>query len=162
MERRELDLRTYDDLIADVKHLHEAGYDRIGKWDLASTCEHLHKSMHHGLHGFDFKAPFFFKLMRPFIKKQLFGTRKIKEGYKAPAGFVFEPGGDEAKAVEELCAISEQYKTATQFATHPLFGDMPPSMWQDFHCIHASHHLSFLLPKSADQARSEEEAEAVA
>jgi len=42
-----------------------------------------------------------------------------------------------------------------RFAEHPgemqpspLFGKMTRDQWTDLHLIHASHHLSFLLPKA--------------
>ena len=36
---------------------------------------------------------------------------------------------------------------APLLSEHPVFGPISPDQWRTFHCWHAAHHLSFLIPK---------------
>ena len=48
-QRRTLDFRSFDDVRADVAALAAGPYSRCGKWELATTCDHLAKAFELGL-----------------------------------------------------------------------------------------------------------------
>ena len=39
------------------------------------------------------------------------------------------------------------------FDAHPLVGRMTPRQWEQFHCVHCAHHLSFALPLAPGHSR---------
>src|SRR5438105_11241467 len=41
MPQRQLELKDFADVLAEVDRLHQDGYDKLGAWDLAQTCDHL-------------------------------------------------------------------------------------------------------------------------
>ena len=152
MQRRDLDLRDFDALIADAEHLLAAGYDRLGNWDLGATCRHLSISMHASIDGLNYKPPFHYRFIRPFARRQVFGKRRLPTGAPAPTGLESPTGGDDADAVTELKTAIERLKTATDFPhPHPVFGRITPQQWRDFHLIHGSHHLGFLIPRPQER-----------
>jgi len=62
---------------------------------------------------------------------------------------VASTGIDEAQAVakfQQQVEQIDQYRGA--FQPHPVFGSLSNDQWRQFHLIHISHHLSFLIPKS--------------
>ena len=58
------------------------------------------------------------------------------------------PGGDDAAGVAR---IRETVERVRAFAGPPLpspfFGPMDRDTWVKLNCVHAAHHLSFLVPK---------------
>jgi len=148
MDRRELDLRDFDALIAELDRLLASGYDRTGQWDLAAICRHLNIAMTMTMDGFKFKAPLVFRILGPMVRGSFFRTRKIKPGLKAPSGTLFESAGDDAAAVAQFKATIERFRGFGPInVAHPFMGQLTTDQWHDFHLIHASHHLSFLVPK---------------
>ena len=133
----------------DVQHLHEAGYDKVGEWDLAQICRHLTITMDRSLNGFPFKGPWLVrKLIIPFFKKKFFQSRSIKPGLKAPPDMMMEPGQDEVEAVEQFKTMIDRVdQFRGPFQMHPFFDQLTNEEWRQFHLIHASHHFSFIAPR---------------
>ena len=44
-------------------------------------------------------------------------------------------------------AVARAFDPASVFDIHPLFGKVSSDEWREFHLIHISHHLSFLIPQ---------------
>src|SRR6267154_220194 len=107
--RRKLRFATLDDIIRDAEHLHAAGYEKTGKWDLAQICNHCALWVKYPLDGFPplplWLKPIFWVIKRTMLPKL---ERQIREEKMMPAGMgtapmtVFKPGEDEAKAVAFL------------------------------------------------------------
>ncbi len=149
MDRRELDYKDFDQLIADAKRLHEHGYDKAGRWDLSQTCEHLSFAMNQSLDGYTFKGPWFLRkvLVPLFVKRSFYKSRKIQAGLPAPDGSVFDPI-DESQAVQAFLNTTQRVKQTQQWPhLHPIFEKLTNDQWRQFHLIHAAHHFSFLIPK---------------
>lgn len=149
MNRRDLDFRDFDSLAADVQCLHDGGYDQAGGWNLAQACSHLTISMERSLDGFPNKAPWVLrKILAPMIKGKMFRTRKINAGYKAPEGFTVDAETDEKLAVDRFLQVADRVKNRRGgFHNHPVFDQLTDDQWHQFHLIHGSLHLSFLIPK---------------
>jgi len=147
MNRRELDFRDFDALLADIQRLHEQGYEKAGQWNLGQICKHLSITMEMSLEGFPFKGPWLFrKVIGPFVKPRFFRSRKIKPGLPAPPTMVAEPDSDEGQAIEQLKQITTRVREHRgEFQPHPFFEYLSPEQWLQLHLIHAAHHLSFLI-----------------
>jgi hypothetical protein len=61
-QRRALKFTRLGDALADVDSLHKDGYERVGNWDLAQTCDHLTQWMVYPLDGYP-KAPLPIRVM---------------------------------------------------------------------------------------------------
>jgi hypothetical protein len=148
--RRRLDLASLDDVLGDIRKLHEGGYTKAGQWNLAQICLHCAKPMDMCIDGFSFKANFVVRLaVKILIKKSFFRDRKIQPGLKAPAGFVIEPDADEASAIGNMETAIKRFQDHKQasrgWRPHPVFGTFSADQWEQFHIIHCMHHLSFLV-----------------
>jgi hypothetical protein len=74
----------------------------------------------------------------------------MKAGIKVPDWWLPGPAHDESEAVSKFRAdiAAFQAMTTTPFP-HPFFGQLTKQEWQELVLIHASHHLSFLIPRDA-------------
>src|SRR5690242_14094817 len=110
MPRRELDLRSFDELVAEVQRLQRSGYTLGGQWDLSQACNHLAYAMNKSIDGYPFKLPLPIRILVPlFGKRSFFRTRKIRPGLPAPSDMA-PKREDEAVAVAALFAAVERVK----------------------------------------------------
>lgn len=149
MERRQLDFRDFDAIVADVDRLHTGGYEKVGKWDLAQVCRHLSITMEGSLHGAGFQAPWLArKLFAPIFLRRILKSRRMPVGVKAPRPLLPKPVPETAAAVTEFQAWLRKVNAHEgTFAPHLFFGPLTPDQWRAIHQIHSAHHLSFLVPK---------------
>jgi Protein of unknown function (DUF1569) len=146
--RRRLDFRSWPEVLTDVDHLHRSGYQRAGNWDLSQILDHVGEGLRTAVRGFDHRGPWIVrKLIGPIILKRILQQRRMKSGIKVPDWWLPGPTHDESDAVtgfrSDLAAFQE-LKSEPQ--PHPFFGPLSKSRWNDLVQIHASHHLSFLVP----------------
>lgn len=149
VRRRSLDLADLDAVMNEVRRLHHGGYDRAGGWDLAQVCEHLAIGIKGCMDGIPFKAPLFFRLIGPILfKPRIFRTRQLRAGYPAPPALVPADGLDASAAIHRLQDTIDRLKRhAGPLHPSPYLGALTKDEWMQFHSIHASLHLSFLIPK---------------
>lgn len=149
--RRRIDLATFDAVIDEVKSLIASGYDKAGQWDLSQTCQHLAGAINATIDGLgDFKAPIVERIVaRFFIKDAMLKSRRIRAGIEGPPQLMFPSTGDEAAALSQYIAAIARFRNHQgPCHNHPHFGKLTHGEWEQFHIIHASHHLGFLVPKS--------------
>jgi len=149
MQRREVDSRSFDEVMADIESLARSRKcARVGNWDLGQTVGHLARSVSSSIDGFPSKAPWLMrKLFKRMALKQVMGTRKIPQGFKVKGQIVPEPGIDVGRMAGELKGAFERFeKHAGEFAPHPFFEKLDKDRWRQLHLIHCAHHLSFQLP----------------
>jgi hypothetical protein len=155
--RRELDFRDFDALVRDIESLSADGYESRGKWDLAQVCRHLAEWMRFPLDGYP-RPPLPIRLMLWTMRKTI-GKRELKkilESRRMPGGGPTLPetvpaaGGDDAAAVKELLQVIARFRAHEgPFHPSPLFGELGAEDCTQLQLIHCSHHLSFLVPKTA-------------
>ena len=147
-KRRHLDFHSWPEVLADIDHLHRSGYQRAGNWDLSQILDHVGEGLRTAVHGFDHRGPWIVrKLIGPIILKRILQQRRMKAGIKVPDWWLPGPTHDESDAVNRFRAdltAFEELKNEPQ--PHPFFGPLSKSKWTDLVQVHASHHLSFLVP----------------
>lgn len=157
--RREvaLELTDLDAVIADARMLHERGYEKAGQWDLTQICDHVAAAVNGAVDGAPFRIGWPMKVMVRVMgmKGRMFRTRRLRAGLPAPSQLVFKPADSdpqrEEQAVKNLENAITRYREARgRYHDHPIFGPLTDDQWDQFHVIHAAHHLSFLRPRGAN------------
>jgi hypothetical protein len=155
LQRRQIQFATLDEAVRDAENLLARGYDKTGNWDLGQICNHLAEWLKYPMDGYP-RVPL---LLRPvfWLMKATVGKRMgrqmveggtMKTGMQTAPQSVFPPGGD-AAAVANYRATVERWKAyAGPYHPSPLFGGLGRADWDRGHCVHAAHHLSFLVPRS--------------
>ncbi|MCA9203748.1 MAG: DUF1569 domain-containing protein [Planctomycetales bacterium] len=143
--RRELSFATMEEMLADAQRLVESpGSRTTGHWPLERLLSHLAYTIHGSIDGFGSTAPWFVRLIAPFLKGGI--LKKMSPGIKLPEATVsaaFPDYGSPAEALERLRAAVERAKSESMVAPHPAFGKMTHDEWYRLHLRHAEMHLSF-------------------
>jgi len=152
--RRDVSLKSYDDLLAEVDRLTSGGETKmLGNWTLGQIFEHVANSLNACLAGFTFKAPFFMRLIAGTFMKKKFIYGGIPAGFQIPksgAGqFTPDPGISTEQAAAELRQAIQRVKSATPQQKHPIFGALTRDQWENFNLRHAETHLSFAIPSKS-------------
>jgi hypothetical protein len=156
MKRRQLDFRSGQEVIDEIERLRRTGYVRAGTWNLSQICEHLDKTMRLGLSGGDFRMP---RVVQATLGKWFFrrSLKKRKMMSGLPSHRSLMPEADEIVENEptiDACigTIREVEAFAGPVENYPLVSQVNVNEWRDLMWIHASHHLSFLLPNAESPA----------
>ena len=157
MSRRTLSFASLDASVSDAEKLLSAGYVKTGQWSLGQCCGHLANWLGFAMDGFP-KAPPPIRLML-WLARHSIGPKKLKQylatgdmGFGKPTmpQSVPAPGADDRDGVAKF---REMVERVNRFAGTPLpspfFGPMDRDTWVKLNCVHAAHHLSFLVPKHA-------------
>ncbi len=155
--RRELRFDTLDDAVRDAEHLLAAGYERAGNWDLAQCCGHLSEWFRYQMEGFPplplWMRPAMWTLrntLGPAMARKAIAAGTMRAGISTIPQSVVEPGRDATAAVATFRdTVARWTAHAGPLLPSPLFGSMTKPEWVKLHAIHAAHHLSFLVPKTA-------------
>lgn len=147
---RDLQLKSLDEVHAEVDRLHTQGYDRAGNWDLAQVLDHLTFFMRGALEGYQFKVPWVIKaLLGKFVKNRILSQGKMKRGVFTPQKPLPVSGQDEAAAVSRFHDILHRLqKHEGEYLPSPFFGVMTREETLQLNLIHCNHHLGYLLPRS--------------
>lgn len=150
--RRDIDFHSGEEVIADIEHLRKAGYEKTKNWNLTQVCQHLAGTMNGGMDGFGFRLPW---ILRATVVKWVFAyslkKRKLMNG--APTFPSLQPKAEDNAdddAVIDHCI--ETIRRAISFdgsmEDYALLDNLSVEDWRAFMWLHASHHLSFLVPSS--------------
>ena len=161
-ERRKLSLTGVDQIMPEVDRLLSEGYTPAGNWSLGQVCKHLCEAMKGSIEGYPslpFPNNLVLGLIRPLmgatLKKRILTLNEMKSGVRLPDKFVPNSGLDDRAEAEALRAMIRMYAAhAGPMAPHPVFGSMARNEWDHLHTIHASLHLSFLVPNRSAVAAS--------
>jgi hypothetical protein len=161
MQRRSLEFRDADAVIAEIRHLQESGYSILGKWNLAQMCEHLSGTLRIGLDGGNGRMPWALrKLVGEPMVRRIIRTRRMMSGVPAPKEIIPKASGDmdDPSAIDDCITLLERARDAAgPLPPHPL-GDMSVDEWKQLNWVHCAHHLSFLVPKKRDGSTDQPEA----
>ena len=146
-QRRRLALEEISQIMPEVRHLAPAHYT-VGNWSLGQVCKHLEYSFIGSMEGFNLRNH---RLKRLFMKRKILQVTLAKG---IPPGYTVDPSLtppsrlDLGTAMDALAAAVERYLGHEgPLRAHPLFGKLPRDIWDKFHCFHAAHHLSFVIPQ---------------
>lgn len=163
LSRRQLNLQSFDDVLAEAKSLSRVGYHRVAKWSLGQICDHVARFMDESIDGFQ-KPPAMAPLMRPFLRMMYLG--KILRNERMPAKFPtlkeLQPDewADDSKALPQLeAAIARIQAPSAEFVPSPALGKLTPEEWRKVHLWHCQHHLEFLIPAARDAQANKREGE---
>ena len=161
LSRRQLNLQSFDDVLAEARSLSRVGYHRVSKWSLGQICDHVSRFMDDSLDGFK-STPKFAPLVRPILRMMYLGKvlRNDRIPAKMPTLKELEPDEwtEDAHALPQLeKAIARIQDPSAQFVPSPAFGNLTAEQWRKVHLWHCQHHLEFLIPAARDaQANSRE------
>lgn len=151
-QRRQLDFRTAEEVVADIEHLRAVGYSKTKNWNLTQICEHLHETTKGGMDGFGFRLPW---ILRATIVKWVFryalNHRKLFTGAPTFKSLMPKSQGEEDSALIDECIQTTKRAGAFDGSMegYALLDNLSTEDWKQFMWLHASHHLSFLIPKDA-------------
>jgi hypothetical protein len=150
MQRRIIDLKTLDGVVAEVDRLHTNGYQKAGQWDLSQNLSHCGQLIQQSMDGFEFSAPWLVGLARPLLKRLIFKQRVFRPGLKRPRNLLEpNPQSDESGELEKIKNLMERLKNHSgPLHASPVLGPLSLQEWYDFYTIHCSHHLGFLIPNN--------------
>jgi hypothetical protein len=144
--RRALRYRNLDEILIDIGRLRQ-GYSTVGNWSLAQICRHLATVMRRSV-DLPSSTPYDPSVWVPEEQKRhFFESGAFAEGLPTSARVAQAELLDEGNEVEGLRQAIEHYKASPgPEIPHVVFGFLTREEWDRFHCIHAAHHLSFVVP----------------
>lgn len=136
------------DVSADVQTLLTLGHRTVGQWTLAQICNHLAAGIGYSIDGFPGRsAPWLFRqTLGRLIRRRLLATARIPR--RLPISERFQPPdtSDPRQAAANLSATIDRFlASTTPPKPHPFLGHLRQDQWEQFHCIHCAHHLSFAV-----------------
>ena len=144
--RRVLAFQGVDELLPEVRRLIPA-HRTVGRWTLAQVCRHLADTITGSMDGFDLRRH---RVKRFFLSKRLLRytfQHGITPGYTVDPKLTPPPQVNLDEAVARLERAVERYRSYRgRLRSHPLFGDLSREKWDQLHCFHGAHHLSFVIP----------------
>ena len=153
-ERRKLSFSSLDDAVQEAERLLKNGYGKVGNWSLGQCCGHLAEWLTYPIDGFPrmplLLRPIFFAMRNTFAPKLM--RKTLASGSmrdKLPTIPESVPAADVDDAVQlELFrqAVKRWQEYGGPLHPSPLLGDVNRECWNDGQCLHAAHHLGFLLP----------------
>ncbi len=156
MSRRTLVFDNLDAAVADARHLMVAGYTRAGNWSLGQACGHLAAWVRYLIDGFP-PIPLPVRVGLWALRNTIGKAKKAEYlAGKMPAGkptlSVTVPPADAddvAGVTEYEAAIERLKKFGGTPHPSPLLGLVTRDELERLTCVHAAHHLSFLIPPDA-------------
>jgi len=147
-KRRELDLRTLDDVIAEVERLRDEGYTATGNWNLSQMCEHLTGTMRVGLDGDEPRLSWPLRKVLGLVFSRVLRTRSMSSGVPTTPRLTPGPAVDDDPEKIDRClaTLAEARDFPGPLPPYPLMDGLTLERWKDLMVIHAQHHLRFLEP----------------
>jgi hypothetical protein len=146
--RRQLSFQTIDEVVADAEKLVASTKAKmLGNWPLCQILTHLSVAINSSIDGISAKAPWFIRLLGPFIKGRIL-KKGMSAGFNLPkdreAAF-FPSAASNQEAFEQLRTAASRLKNERMTARHPVLGKLTHEEWAQFHLRHAELHLSFAV-----------------
>jgi hypothetical protein len=147
--RRTLTFQSLDDVVADAEKLVSSPQTKVlGNWSLGQLLMHLAGTMNASIDGIKFMAPWYIRLIGPFLKGSVL-KKGLSPGFNLPkereAG-AFPVPNSLQEALEKLQKGANRLKSEKATARHPAFGALTHEEWVRLHLRHAEMHLSFAVP----------------
>ena len=150
-ERRYLDLRSLDDVIAEVQRLRDGGYTALGKWNLSQMGDHLSETIRVGIDGDEKRLPWILRKVAWHVLARARRTRRMLNGAPTVPRLIPEPleADDPAKIDNLIAALEEARDFPGPLPPYVLCDGLSLEQWKDLMVVHSQHHLGFLIPNEA-------------
>jgi hypothetical protein len=146
--RRTLKFRSYDELLADLDQLGATTAKPLGNWSEGQIYRHLALVFNGSMDGLPIRFPWYVRFMARLFKKFILkGSMPAGFQLSADAEKVIGPApvsAEEGRA--ELRTAVGRLQIEPERDRHPVFGQITREEWDQVHLLHASLHLSFLVP----------------
>ncbi|MDA7951625.1 MAG: DUF1569 domain-containing protein [Pirellulaceae bacterium] len=159
MQRRTLNLKTGQAVLQEIEKLQKIGYQKVGNWNLSQTCDHLYKTMRVGLDGSVKPFPWILRatignLLLAYVlrKERMFaGAKTLKCLLPEAQTSGTDEDDNDLQIIQNLSeTIQEAIERTEQLPPYPWTTNITLDKWKQLMWIHASHHLSFLLPNESN------------
>ena len=153
-KKRQLKFQNFDEMLADIDHLHQGGYVSHGNWTLGQACGHLADWMRFPIDGFP-RPPLPMRVIFWIMKVTVGPGMKRKilaEGFRGGMPTAPETVPDAAGFTDEqgITKLRETIGRVESFdgdlLPSPLFGAMDMETLKKVSLLHADHHLGYLEP----------------
>lgn len=149
--RRDVKLHCFNCLRSELDKFEQAGGNGLtttGDWTAGQIVQHVCETMKRSLDGFEFKAPWYVRLMRPILRMKFMGKSKaIPAGIKLrgdSAAMIPPKSVAFADAMADLRSTIERAEKKKMTQPSPVFGKMTHEDWVNLHLRHAELHFSFI------------------
>jgi hypothetical protein len=145
--RRAIRYGNLNEIMPDVDWLLD-GHTTLGAWSLGQICRHLSTVMRRTV-DLPESTPFDPTVWAPEERKrQFFESGSFPEGIPTiPLLLPADSLSDTEEAEGFRQAIAYYMASPGPVVPHTLLGFLTRNEWDQFHCIHAAHHFSFVIPK---------------
>jgi hypothetical protein len=147
-DRRKVHYDSYDEVLADARHMASIPTRTLGNWSVGQIYKHLSIVMDGMIDGIPFGAPSFLRGALRWFLMPWFLHRQLPAGFKLPKeGEYFVPTDTATEEGLELLSKAIARLQATQArAPHPGFGKVTCEQWDLLQLRHCEMHMSFILP----------------
>ena len=146
-ERRDLQFKSMDDILADVEALATGNVQAMKLWTPAQIVEHVTLFINGSLDGFNFTVPWFLRLFGRIMKKTAL-SNPLRPGLKLPPSMQSMEPDKSIKWEKALgnirYAIGRIQKGHKMEHPYPIFGKLSHEEHVFLHCRHAELHFSFM------------------
>ena len=145
--RRPLIFSALDQVMPEIDRLLQ-GHTTVGRWSLAQICNHLELAIRLPMDGVPVKSTWLVRrTVGPIFRRLSFRLAWIPEAVRVPEIYIPPPNLDQKHESDALGSTIERFCAfAGPLDEHPLLGRMTRPQWEQFHCLHCAHHLSFAIP----------------
>lgn len=156
--KRQLDLQSGNDVIAEIESLLTVDYVKTKKWNLTQICEHLTSTMVGEMEGLGFRLPWLIRATAGKVfTRRILRTRTMPSVPTLPSLQPQSRSYVEDRAIIQDClkAIIRSEAFTGSLDDYPFVDNLQHDQWRQLMWIHASHHLGFLIPNEpADRTPS--------
>ncbi|HEY4308825.1 MAG TPA: DUF1569 domain-containing protein [Pirellulales bacterium] len=148
--RRKVQFRSHDEVLADCERLAAGGYQQLGNWSLGKIASHLAAAMATALDGFPGRVSWPMRTVARLVFKNKAIAGPMRPGFKMPQKYavVLMPDtANDAAGIDALRTVVRRWKNDPQRRPHGFFGKLTPEEWDKLMLNHSAMHMSFLLPK---------------
>ena len=137
------------------------GYSSCGNWNLGQTCNHLRDWMLYCVDGYprqpvavNWLARLAKATVGPSQLRKLIASGRMRSGLPTVPESVYPSDSMDTDAAERYRSAIDRFDAHQgEYHASPFFGPMDRDTARQLQLIHASHHLSLLLPSETAVGR---------